>query len=261
MARGATAGWTQSERVWDYNNITKAKARGAPWEHVRKSTIRDAADGHCQNCARKLFGPEDGEITHVVHIANGGGHTYDNCQLWCHVCANGNRGRPKQVKTFEDKIRDFIASGYEVIKVDRSTFAVMRVARVSDDNQVVWRDTPEEPAIQEYMSRGATSVPRLTSQAPIRRLPVDPPGARYDTGGLTKEPDKIRLSGRSGLIRDVTPPKRTEWMLQGEASSEEDVAGAEEVDPFDIPDEVFEDAIKGADWRTLSQQPWMQDKE
>ena len=48
----------------------------------------ERANGHCQECTRKLY-TGDIHYDHVIPDANGGTAQLDNCQVLCRSCHNG----------------------------------------------------------------------------------------------------------------------------------------------------------------------------
>ncbi len=81
------------------NHCQRAKRKGAPRDYSVTSTKVFARDGwRCQLCGIRTpqsmqgkCAPNSPEVDHIVSIADGGGHTWDNVQCACRKC-NGAKG-------------------------------------------------------------------------------------------------------------------------------------------------------------------------
>jgi 5-methylcytosine-specific restriction endonuclease McrA len=70
----------------DRKNKHKALKRNAPnVEYVSRRVVYDRDDGKCYMCGKEL--PFNGfDLEHVIPLARGGNHTYDNVKVACRSC-------------------------------------------------------------------------------------------------------------------------------------------------------------------------------
>lgn len=77
---------TPKARADHAENVRRRRARlaGVLSERIDTAVLRARSDGRCGICGELLIGPV--EVDHVIPIAQGGTHTYDNVQLTHPIC-------------------------------------------------------------------------------------------------------------------------------------------------------------------------------
>lgn len=93
--KGRDARWrvenSPRQRARHAENVRRRRARlaGVPSERIDIAVLRARSDGRCGICDELLIGVV--EVDHVVPIAHGGTHTYENVQL-AHPICNRRKG-------------------------------------------------------------------------------------------------------------------------------------------------------------------------
>ena len=76
--------------MYERNARRRAQQQAAKVERIYRQVVYERDEGHCGICYRKVD-PHDFHLDHVVPLARGGEHSYDNIQL-AHPRCNIRKG-------------------------------------------------------------------------------------------------------------------------------------------------------------------------